>query len=272
VVERDISAMPYSKRRLIVITDSIPVTPAIESSKANRFWEIARSVIAPAPAVTDLAVDLIRAQMKMRNGGADLLEISTDEAEAQLRFPVGHPRKNVVYIGHPVDPSMYIPAADFHRFLFEHKMAEVQRLIRCLGAATISVIHVEGWNRESGINVRAKVPTEISGVPVDGELSVGRNVSKNETVLATMQLTPSAPPYVPEGLVWFSHEPLWQEVASARVESELDAFAIDIRSTDDYGVNASLKTLIARSHLELGGSYIEHRDTVWRLEGTFAAK
>ena len=41
-------------------------------------------------------------------------------------------------------------------------------------------------------------------------------------------------------------------------------------STDDYGVNASLKALVAKAGLEAGGSFIAHRNTVWRLQGAFS--
>jgi len=37
-----------------------------------------------------------------------------------------------------------------------------------------------------------------------------------------------------------------------------------------YGVNASLKALVAKSGLEAGGTFVEHRATLWRMEGTFA--
>jgi len=63
---------------------------------------------------------------------------------------------------------------------------------------------------------------------------------------------------------------LWQEVAQARLESGLDAFTLDVRSTDDYGVDAELKVLVAKSGLEAGGSFVKHRSTTWTLQGTFA--
>jgi hypothetical protein len=85
-----------------------------------------------------------------------------------------------------------------------------------------------------------------------------------------MKLNPTKAPHIPDGLIWFQHEPLWREVAEARLESGLDAFLIDVRSTDDYGVNAQLKARIAKSGLDAGGTFVEHRDTVWLLQGTFS--
>ncbi len=42
---------------------------------------------------------------------------------ARLHLPLGHPRRKILYAGHPGDPETYIPIADFHRFSFEHKFS-----------------------------------------------------------------------------------------------------------------------------------------------------
>jgi hypothetical protein len=77
---------------------------------------------------------LIEVRERMREAGEEITAVPWMVLEA-LRFPVGHSRKNVVYIGHSVGPPIYVPVADFHRLLFEHKVAEAQRMIRCLGVA-----------------------------------------------------------------------------------------------------------------------------------------
>jgi hypothetical protein len=214
-----------------------------------------------------LAAELIKARSKMQEAGEDLLAVSSEVAD-QLRFPVGHPRKKVAYIGHPVDPPVYIPVADFHRLLFEHKVAEALRLIRSLGATSIEVSSVEGWDQSLGINIGANVPAAES---VDVGVSASRTSAKGRVVLSTMKLSPTQAPTLPPDLAWLPHEPLWQEIARARLESDLDSFTLDVRSTDDYGVNAGLKALVAKAGLEAGGSYVEHRNTIWRLRGTFSS-
>jgi hypothetical protein len=67
-----------------------------------------------------------------------------------------------------------------------------------------------------------------------------------------------------------SSEPLWQEVANARLDSGLRAFTLEVNYTDDFGINASLKAKIAGVGLEIGGTFTEYRETVWKLGGTFA--
>jgi hypothetical protein len=124
-----------SKRRIIVVTDRLPAVAA----SSQRVWlKVLKSagMMGVSGAGASIAVEaVLDARQKMREAGEELVAVSWSDADA-LRFPVGHPRKNVVYIGHPVDPPAYIPVADFHRFLFEHKVAEAQRLIRSLDALT----------------------------------------------------------------------------------------------------------------------------------------
>jgi hypothetical protein len=254
-------AMPYDRRRLIVVADHLPATPNVN-------WRAIRSIaqyIAPFPADIVLR-EVIKARDQMKDAGEKLLPVSSADAD-QLSFPVGHPRKKVVYIGHPVDPPKYVPVADFHRFLFEHKVAEALRLIRSLGAVTIEVVRVEGWDQRVGVNLGAGIP---GGSPIDAGASANSEHGSGHSVLTTMRLNPTQSPSVPANLVWLPHEPLWQEVVQARLESGLDSFVVDVRSTDDYGVNATLKALVSKAGLEAGGSFVEHRATIWRLQGAFS--
>jgi hypothetical protein len=276
----ELLGMPYNQRRIIVVRDDVP--PAAPPRRAMPAAAPRRTLSAITPAIRSLlpyasafhvggslalvAFDLIKARREMRQGGENLIPVSSADA-AELRFPVGHPRPKVAYIGHPIDPPVYIPVADFHRFLFEHKVAEALRLIRSLGAVTVDVLHIEGWDQSVGVEVGVPIPQAHSA---EVGASAGRERAGSRSVLSTMRLRPVRSPSVPADVVWLPHEPLWQEVAQARLESGLDSFVIDVRSTDDYGVNAGLKALVAKAGLEAGGAFVEHRNTIWRLEGTFS--
>jgi hypothetical protein len=50
----------------------------------------------------------------------------------------------------------------------------------------------------------------------------------------------------------------------------LREFSLDVRSSDDFGINASLKALVNKVGLDAGGKFVEHVETIWRLEGEFA--
>ena len=50
------------------------------------------------------------------------------------------------------------------------------------------------------------------------------------------------------------------------------SFSLSVSYEDDFGVNAGLKTSVAKAGLELGGKFEDHQATVWRLAGEFAPR
>ncbi|UAL30319.1 hypothetical protein K8W59_01900 [Nocardioides rotundus] len=266
---REVTDLPYEERRIIVVAEKVPSAVA-----KPRFgdWDVAKAgavAMLGGGALGLAGVALVRAIRDFRESGESIYPIDRKTARA-LRFPPGHPRQNVVYVGHPVDVGSYIPAADFHRFLFEHKVAEALRLARSLGARTVKVLHIQGWDREAAARLGLGLPL----VPDSSlDVEIGANASRTDStahqVLTTMRLAPSGDPHIPHDLVWTPHEPLWMEIAAARMESGLGQVAIDVRSTDDFGVDAGLKALIAKAGLEAGGKFVEHQDTIWQLEADF---
>lgn len=265
----DFVELPYDERRLIVVTDKIP---SVVANGGRPFLSVLQAGLRGGllgVAVGAAAQVIIEASKEFREAGEKIFPITWETAR-ELRFPPGHPRKNVVYVGHPVDAGSYIPAAEFHRFLFQHKVAEAQRLIRSLGAAEVRVIRVQGWDRSAAANLGLGLPQAVAGADVEVGVETDLKRSATQQILVTMTLTPSGEPHVPNDLIWTPHEPLWEEVAAARTESGLKEFVIDVRSTDDFGVNAELKLLIQKAGLNAGGKFVEHEDTVWRLEGTFS--
>jgi hypothetical protein len=267
-----ISELPYDQRRLIVVRDAEAEAADPPTSAGRRLGRAFMSggVLGVGVAMAAVeAASMARAILMARRSIEGLLAITMSEAEAAaLRFPVGHPRRKVVYVGHPIAPLTYIPMAHFHAFLFEHKVAEALRLIRSLGADSVDVIHVEGWDQRIGIALTAPLP---GAEPVQVGTTAGLERGQGKYVMAKMRLKPAGTPRVPANLIWLPHEPLWQEIVDARLVSGLTSFVLDVRSHEDFGVNTSLKALVAKSGLEAGGSFIEHRATLWRIEGTFAA-
>lgn len=263
----DLIALPYDERRIVVVTDKVPMAPA--KTRRWRTLEAASSLV-PGGLVISAGLGLFQIVADFREDGEDVLPIELSTAQG-LRFPPGHPRRNVVYVGHPVDAGSYIPAADFHRFLFEHKVAEALRLVRSLGAETVKVVYIEGWDSSAAAKLGLSLPQAVAGADVEVGLDAGRQGASTYEVLTKMRLAPSGEPAIPADLVWTPHEPLWSELAHARIESGLTEIVIDIRSTDDFGVNAGLKVLIQKTGLDAGGEFVEHKKTTWRLEATFSS-
>lgn len=91
-----------------------------------------------------------------------------------LKFPLGHPRNGVLYIGHPAKPDVYYTMAEFHRVTFEHKFSEATSLLMHLGATKIRVGHVTGWSKEFSGRISAPLGMADSS----GEIEAGAKSAK----------------------------------------------------------------------------------------------
>lgn len=214
-----------------------------------------------------VGVEAVSAAAKAREKGLKVLAVSRTEA-AQLRMPPGHPRDRVVYVGHPALAPVYYPAAGFHRFTFEHKFSEAVRLLMALGATELEVEHVRGWSADFAANLSAPLPT---AVPIDAAVTAGRRHATGSSALFRAKLAGLTEPRLPDDLVWFSHEPTWQQVADGRLNYGLQEFQLTVRYDDDYGIDAGFKLSAQKLGLDLGGNFQEHESTTWKITGTFNA-
>ena len=195
-----------------------------------------------------------------------VVPLVTSEA-ARLRMPVGHPRPNVLYIGDPVEPARYYPAADFHRRVFERKFAEAMRLVMGLGATEVRVRWEKGWRGELVGDLQAPIQKLLKGA---GQLRA--SAEKKSSLLFEATLEPQEP-RVPEDLLWYPYEDLWQAVADGRLNGKLRQFDLTVSSSDDYGVDSTFQAKVKRTKLlSLGGEFEAHKATTWRLQGNFAPR
>ena len=229
-------------------------------------WEDVATRAAELVVVTSavlVAMEAIKAVQKMREKGLDVWLVGRGELEPVL-MPPGHPLDDIVYIGHPAEPGLYYPTAEFHRRVFEHKFCEAVDLLMALGASSVAVERQEGLTREEAGDIN--VPLS----PID---SIGarlkRRATKSSEAMFEGTFKGSTDPQVPEHLVWLRSERSWQTLIRARQEHAASKFGLVFRYESDYGVNAELKAKIEGVGLSLGGRFAEQRNTVWRLDAEF---
>jgi hypothetical protein len=207
----------------------------------------------------------LQALQALREDGVAIAAITSHQA-AELVLPVGHPRIGIVYVCDPAETSRYWPAAEFHRRVFEHKFAEAARLLMALGAESMQVRSERGWTGEIAAGLLAPVSRVMKR-----NTSVGASAERSSQMLLEAELRPTGPPEIPDGLIWYPHEPSWRMVAEGRIRRGLTAFALNVESTDDYGINADFEVKVGRTKLlQLGGEFTAHRATKWVIEGRFA--
>ncbi len=277
--------LPYADRRLIVFD------PSCQEAKENHMPSMAPAPRSPSltKAAMEHATDLLLITSPMLliakksiewgakawtagtspvpgSGSTTMIvTIGRNERDA-LKFPPGHPNERVVYVGHPLDPPVYWPLAHFHRFAFEHKVSEAIQLIMALGATTMTVEHVAGWSRD--MSARLNIP--IPETPASINASASATGKSDSQALFKATLRGSEHPELPDGLIWFPHEPTWQQIANGRLKYGLRDFSLSVNYSDDFGIDASLAAKVEALELTLGGSFQRHEATVWKIQGTFA--
>jgi hypothetical protein len=180
-------------------------------------------------------------------------------------MPIGHPLRNVVYIGSPAVAERYYPIADFHVRVFEERFGEAMRLLMALGAERLTVRSEHGWKRDISANIEAPIKRVLKN---HATLSIGSR--RDRSLVFEARLVSATMPEVPDGLVWFSHEPTWQAVAEGRARYGLREFQLQVTSREDFGIDADVASKIRqRKVLSLGGGFTQQVDTSWRLAGTF---
>jgi len=208
------------------------------------------------------ATEAVIALAKARQSGLNIRQVSHTEA-ATLTFPPGHPRDGTLYVAHPAAKGVYFTVASFHRLAFEHKFSEAIDLLMSLGATDIKVEHVRGWSREFAAHLSAPIPEATSSAELSGKQS------STSSLLYEASLPGNTRPCLPESLVWYPHEPMWQSIAKGRIEHGLGQFSLSVNYEDDFSVNAGLKVTATKAGLELGGSFEDHRATTWTIRGKF---
>ena len=189
-----------------------------------------------------------------------------DEMPAKISFPVGHPVVNELYIGHPYNPSIYVPYNEHEEIFLKDKIDELSYVLQCLGAKEISITSRSGLTLEeiNEQNSLLKGRADIKALSVSGQQestitssdksSFGRKISQKQI------FSPTKAPYVPDNLIWYPHEVQWQRLARQRINGNGDLLEHHLElSTKDTSfvankeisrINASAKFLWAKGNVE----------------------
>lgn len=269
----DISGLPYSDRQMILVQANEIViaerkAKANSTQKAGMDWKTVISIAGPLLmsrgwALVQIAEKAYDAWRRASQEGLEVKQISDAEA-ANLEFPPGHPRRGVLYVVHPNAKSAYFTIASFHRMVFEHKFSEAVELLMSLGASHIEVEHVHGWSRDFSATMHAPIPSACL------DASASSNSEQRSSILFKADFTNILPPSLPDNMVWYGHEPTWQNVAKGRLNYGMQEFSLIVAYQDDYGVNAKLGAKAQKAGLDVGGAFGEYMSTTWKITGKFS--
>lgn len=159
-----------------------------------------------------------------------LMAVPHDFVPSGLMFPEGHPMDYALYICHPYRPNYYLPFDAYQAELLEDELDEYKKLLQALGAKTIEVEKV----RKNSVKtvhqeeISGTVGVKKQGVDLNVEGDTSIMEQKNEDFLEKDKLKMASDkikaPYVPEGLVWYSHRPKWKSLVENRLERGMRVF------------------------------------------------
>jgi hypothetical protein len=262
---------PYADRqKIVVVPDEVAAAERsahkqLESAdKALKIDAVIKSALEIVGSPRAFLVDtIVKAVLELRQKGLEIWTVGRDEVSS-LTWAPGHPLDNVVYVGNPAVADLYYPAAEFHRRVFEHKFCEAIELVMALGASSLHVQHVQGYDRADAAQL---------DVPLASTESIGAKLKKvarrDSDALFTATFPGSTTPFVPDNLVWLASERSWQTLVEAREKHRAGEFGLNLHYQSDFGIDAKLKAAIDGVGLSLGGKFHEHKDTLWRVSATF---
>lgn len=206
----------------------------------------------------------------------------------EINFPVGHPIDDHFYLAHPYLENKYIPMQNYENLLFSDKVRELSYILQCLGATDIEIDSLKGSSVEAvsnySLDLNANGNVKIhSGSVSKNSKSDSVNSSKSLSQLATKQkFTPTKKPYLPESLIWYHHEPEWQQIYQQRTNGHLDSYSIIIRNQfsqlDKENIFNKVKAEYENLIIKVDGGFSQNISkqfkeegfTEWKLEVKFA--
>ena len=146
---------------------------------------------------------------------------------SKFSFPMGHPKVDQLYVGHPLIASKYIPFESYEYELIEDKVREFCQIVQCLGATEISVECINSATNDNSQKGGTKANGSVNYYYTDAKGSVNTNynhhlieeISKFLTLHQVYQ--PKQKPFLPNNLVWYDSEPSWQRLYQQRMHGSL---------------------------------------------------
>ncbi len=196
--------------------------------------------------------------------------LSRSAVESQgISFPPGHPRPKELYVSHPCTGTLYYPAFDFHRAVFEHKFSELLTLLASLGATRVDVEARYGWGRDFAANLTLPIRNLAGTVEGNG---TARQKRTEELVFSATGWARQGRPKIPSDLLWLECEPIWKAMATAelgRCRTKPSRVSWELEYEDSFGVDASLRAHLGELSVGLGGRFERSEKTLWNVTVEF---
>lgn len=208
-----------------------------------------------------------------------------------INFYDNMPLNNELYIGHPYNPSVYIPYNQVEDILFQDKIQEFCYILQQLGAEEITITSLKGRkinetnNKKEVLEAAANIGRFLNAnLNIDSSTSNLMDRTSHEQYDVKYVYDPIDMPKVPSETIWYQNQPKWQRLAQSRIDGNTLEYTECISSkltfftssSEKEDIKAKLKVLMAniegRSYEEEEKQLREETETIWRVSVKFRSK
>lgn len=208
-----------------------------------------------------------------------------------INFYDNMPLNNELYVGHPYNPSVYIPYNQAEDILFQDKIQELCYILQQLGAEEITITSLKGRkinetnNKKEELEVAANAGRfGNASLNIDSSTSNLMDRTSHEQYDVKYVYVPIDMPDMPSETIWYQNQPKWQRLVQSRIDGNTLEYTECISSkltfftssSEKEDIKAKLKVLMAniegRSYEEEEKQLREETETIWRVSVKFRSK
>ena len=181
-----------------------------------------------------------------------------------IGFPIGHPVANHLYVGHPFVASKYLLYENYELELIEDRVREFCQLAQSLGATEIQIDCTNSSSNSTDYHTNQQLSggVDYKAVAAKGSYERDRRNKLIEEISRNVNLhqrfSPTDLPCLPDGLIWYPHEPSWQRLYQQRLQGAINEHEERIETKTSQVVNrsemqqvaAELKTLLLNANVK----------------------
>lgn len=170
---------------------------------------------------------------------------SLEKIPHDIKFPVGHPQANILYLGHPLIPTEYIPFEDATEILFLSKLREFCYLAQCLGAEEILIRRTKGTDMSNSIDKTLGGSVDVgrkflgASAEFNNKVHEKRDEQKNDAMELVQHFQPTKYPFCPSDLIWFDTDDTWKNMVRQRLNGNLLSYREKITSSETIKLSGS---------------------------------
>lgn len=208
-----------------------------------------------------------------------------------INFYDNMPLNNELYVGHPYNPSVYIPYNQAEDILFQDKIQEFCYILQQLGAEEITITSLKGRkvneinNKKEELEVAANAGRfGNASLNIDSSTSYLMDRTSHEQYDVKYVYDPINMPEMLSETIWYQNQPKWQRLVQSRIDGNTLEYTECISSkltfftssSEKEDIKAKLKVLMAniegRSYEEEEKQLREETETIWRVSVKFRSK